>query len=202
MKQVGITGGIGSGKSTVARIFEAMGYAVYYADTGAKRLMVEDAILIDGVKKLLGEEAYLDDGALNRAFVGSQVFSDEKKLEALNSLVHPAVGRDYCRWVEDLGKSERYDKTFALKEAAILFESGSYRDTDFVISVYAPQAMRLARVMARDGATEASVLDRMSKQWPERKKMDLSDYVIYNDGVHMLIPQVREVIDVIKQASN
>ena len=191
MKHIGITGGIGSGKSTVARIFESMGYAVYYSDKRAKALMTEDAKLVKGVKDLFGAEAYFEDGSLNRAFVGEQVFNDEKKLEALNALVHPAVGRDYRRWAASL---KDYDKPFTLKEAAILFESGADRDTDEVIAVYAPKKLRIERVMARDGVTAEAVEARMAKQWPESKKMARSDYIIYNDGKHMLIPQVLDFI--------
>ncbi|MFK7972769.1 MAG: dephospho-CoA kinase [Bacteroidia bacterium] len=193
MLQIGITGGIGSGKSTVARIFASLGYAIYYADARAKALMTGDEELVNGVKALLGQASYHEDGSLNRGFVGGQVFGDEKKLEALNALVHPAVARDYRRWVEEL-VAGGYDKAFALKEAAILYESGSYRDADAVIAVYAPKAVRLQRTMARDGADREAVLARMDKQWPESKKLERADYVIYNDGEHMLIPQVLELV--------
>ena len=197
IKQIGLTGGIGSGKSTVARIFESMGYAIYYADARAKALMTEDSELISGVKALLGQESYSPEGQLNRAFVGKEVFGDDDKLQALNALVHPAVARDYHRWISALAE-QGYDKSFALKEAAILYESGSYKDSDAVIAVYAPKTVRLERVMARDGVDEAAVLARMEKQWPESKKLERADIVIYNDGEHMLIPQVMAVVEQLK----
>lgn len=190
--KIGITGGIGSGKSYVCRIFEGLGYKIYYADQQAKSLMYTDEQLVAEVKDLLGERAYTSDGQLDRAYVGSIVFNDPDKLKALNALVHPAVGRDFYRWYAEI--PEDYPHAFVLKEAAIMYESGSYKDADAVITVYAPKAVRLQRVLDREEISEEAVLARMAQQWPESEKMKRADYTIINDGKHHLLPQIREII--------
>lgn len=189
--KVGITGGIGSGKSTVARIFESIGYAVYRADDRAKWLMNHDPQLIAEVKELFGEEAYDASGNLNRQLIGGIVFKQADMLAKLNAAVHPRTGKDFLDWVKEKEQSD-YEKTFILKEAAILYESGAYKAADAVITVYAPQKLRLERVMARDGVTEEAVLDRMNRQWPDAEKIRRADFVIYNDEEHSLIRQVME----------
>ena len=188
---IGITGGIGSGKTTVCKMFETLGYKVFSADNEAKQVMVSDPELIQGIKQLLGEEAYLDNGELNRRWVGQQVFSDQSKLEALNALVHPATHRAFSRWIDHL-KDSGYAKEFALYEAAILLEAGGKDRVDYVLTVYAPQSIRIRRVRERDQSSEAAVRARMANQWPDAKKIALADYTIYNDEVHMLIPQVMD----------
>lgn len=186
--KVGITGGIGSGKSTVCKIFEVLGIPVYYADDRAKALMVQDQTLVQAIKELLGSEAYLPDGQLNRAQVAGIVFKDKSKLEALNALVHPAVAKDGADW-----HLSQKNVSYTLKEAALLFEAGSYRQLDRLICVVAPQELRLKRVMERDQAEAEAVLARMDKQWPQAKKARLSDFLIYNDGSQALIPQVLRI---------
>lgn len=187
---LGITGGIGSGKSLVASILSKTGVPVYYADDRAKSLMNTNEELIKAIKELLGEEAYLEDGTLNRPFVGSQVFGNSEKLSSLNAIVHPATGRDFFDWTEAC-KAKGHD--LIAKEAAILFESGAYLACDRITTVYAPGSIRIKRVMARDAVSREAVLARMSKQWTEWKKIRRSDWIIINDGSHALIPQVLQM---------
>lgn len=186
--KVGITGGIGSGKSTVCKIFEVLGIPVYYADDRAKFLMVKDIQLVQAIKHLLGDQAYSEDGQLDRAYVAGIIFKDQKKLEALNALVHPAVADDGKKW-----HLSQKNVPYTLKEAALLFEAGSYKHLDRLICVVAPKDLRIQRVMARDQIEETAVLARMDKQWPQAKKAGLSDFIIYNDGSIPLIPQVLSI---------
>jgi dephospho-CoA kinase len=192
MKKIGITGGIGSGKSTVCSIFQFLGFRVYVADDRAKWLMNTEARIIKGVKTLFGEKAYLPNGQLDRAFIGGIVFQDPDKLHKLNALVHPETVRDFADWFEKT--PAEYDKPFVLKEAAILFESGTYKGSDGVITVYAPKSLRLQRVLARDKVSEADVLNRMERQWPDREKIRRADFTIFNDGKHSIIRQVLDAI--------
>ena len=188
MLQVGITGGIGSGKTTICRIFEILGIPIYYADDRAKALMVEDATLIKKITQLFGEAAYLKDGGLNRQHIASIAFNDPSKLKALNAIVHPAVREDGIRW-----NQEQKGVPYTLKEAALLFESGNYQVLDKIITVAAPIRIRLKRVMKRDNSTAAQVRARMDKQMKDKEKKALSDYVIYNNDKKLLIPQVLKI---------
>lgn len=185
--RVGITGGIGSGKTTVCRIFEALGVPVYYADDWARWLIVNDAEIKKGIVALFGPEAYTPAGAYDRSFVARVVFSDKEKLTALNALVHPAVEHHGRQW--HLQQAE-HGAPYTLKEAALMIESGSYKHLDNLIVVTAPEALRIRRVMQRDGLAEEQVRARMSNQMPEEEKLKLADAVIVNDGIRMLIPQV------------
>ena len=187
MLKVGITGGIGSGKTTVCKIFESLGIPVYYADDRAKWLMRNDPDLRAGIEHLFGPEAYDEQGNLNRQHIAAVAFDDPEKLSALNSLVHPAVFLDADRWNAE---QEAAGAPYTIKEAALIFESGSYRFLDKVITVYAPKEVRLRRVMDRDGAKRADIEARMDKQLPEEEKMSRSDFVIFNDGSRPLIKQV------------
>ncbi|MEM6347565.1 MAG: dephospho-CoA kinase [Bacteroidota bacterium] len=195
---IGITGGIGSGKSYVCRLFEERGYSVYYADQRAKLLMSSDPILVAGVKKIFGEEAYHQNGSLNRAHVGQIAFGNPEKLQALNGVVHPATGRDYLQWLANIPAD--YPHPFVLKEAAILYESGAYKTSDAIISVYAPKELRLARVIQRDNTEELSVLQRMDKQWAELEKLKRADFYIINDGEHDLGSQIEAAIQFFSRA--
>lgn len=186
--RVGITGGIGSGKTTVCKIFEQLGIPVYYADERAKSLMVEDQEVIAKLKKLFGEEAYLPDGALNRKWIGSIVFQDAKKLEQLNAIVHPAVIEDGEKW-----HSLQQNLPYTLKESALLFEINSEKNYDKTIAVYAPLEIRIKRVAARDGHAREAIEARIGKQMDDEKKRQLADYVIINDGIELLIPQVLNI---------
>ena len=183
MLKVGLTGGIGSGKSTVAAIFEILGVPVYYADSAAKKLMNENSKLKDEIVKLFGPGAYKN-GHLDRAFVASEVFNNANKLDNLNKLVHPATIKDAERWMEE------QQTHYAIKEAAIIFESGSNKQLDKVIGVFAPVDLRISRVMERDNVSRETVEKRMLNQMNEEEKMRLCDYVIYNDETQLLIPQV------------
>ncbi len=184
--KVGITGGIGSGKSTVAKVFEVLGIPVYYADDAAKRLMNEDELLKTELQHLFGKETYID-GRLNRKYLADLVFNDEEKLSLLNSIVHPATLRDSDEWM-----MQQYTP-YAIKEAALIFESGAQEHLDYVIGVSAPLPVRLQRVMKRDHVTREEVKARMEKQLDESIKMRLCDYVITNDEQELVIPQVIKI---------
>lgn len=186
MFKVGLTGGIGSGKTTVAKIFETLGIPVYYADTEARRLMNTDPELKDAIIKNFGEEAYKE-GTLNKNYISALVFHNKEKLELLNSLVHPVTMKDGETWIQS-------QKTpYAIHEAALIFEAGVDKRLNKVIGVYSPQAIRLKRVMERDQLKEEDVLIRIKGQMDEEKKMQLCDFIIHNDEQQLLIPQVTEL---------
>jgi len=182
MLRIGLTGGIGSGKTTVAKIFELLGVPVYYADDEAKRIMNEDETLKKAIQKHFGEEAYTN-GDLNRDFLASKVFTNRSKLELLNSIVHPATLRDAAGWFD------KQTTPYAIKEAALIFEAGS-KNLDFVIGVYAPVALRITRSMERDKVSREKVIERMDRQMDEEEKMKLCDFVLKNDEQELLVPQV------------
>lgn len=186
MLKVGLTGGIGSGKSVVAKIFATLGIPVYYADEAARRIQEEDPRVRELIMDLLGEQAYIQ-GKLNRPFIAGIVFNDKEKLDQLNAIVHPATIRDAEQWLAS------QTSPYAIKEAALIFESGSQRDLDFIIGVTAPLPLRIRRTMTRDGVTEEEVRRRMEKQINDRIKMRLCDAVIMNDEQQLLIPQVLEL---------
>jgi dephospho-CoA kinase len=188
--KVGITGGIGSGKTTVCAIFERLGVPVYYSDKRAKDLMQEDKQLVLQIRNLLGESAYNEDKSLNRVFIAEQVFGNESKLLTLNELVHPAVKKDYESWASIL---ENKGYPYCIKEAALLVESGSYKDLDKLIVVTAPVEDRISRVIARDGTTAEQVKKRIDAQLPDEQKLKLADYVIINDKATDLVPQVTKI---------
>lgn len=195
--RIGITGGIGSGKSRVCTIFSALGYRVYSADDRARWLMAHDEKLVGNIRRLFGDEAYLSDGSLNRSLISQKVFSDAALLSQLNAYVHPVTGQDFEDWVTHTPAD--YSRSFVLKEAAILFESGAYKTSDAVISVYAPKNIRVSRVVTRDHTTREAVFSRMNKQWPESEKIFRSDFVIYNDGIQPLSTQVTAAIRFLEQ---
>lgn len=194
MLKVGLTGGIGSGKSLVAQLFKLLGVPVLHADEVAKRLMEEDEALRLGLTQAFGEKVY-ENGRLNRPFLASQVFGDPVRLEQLNQLVHPATIAWTQRW------TAAQTAPYVLKEAAIFFESGSYKEMDVMVGVYAPEALRLQRATARDGSTEAQVRARMSRQMNEEEKMQRCDHVIHNDGSRSLIRQVLDLHEVLMAQS-
>lgn len=184
MLKVGITGGIGSGKTTVCQIFATLGIPIYYADVRAKELMVSDADLIQQIKKLFGDNAY-HEGELNRKYIGEKAFHDKNLLQQLNAIVHPAVFQDTLNWFQT-----HHHKAYTLYEAAIMFESGSYKLMDKMITVFAPLEDRISRTMKRDHISRVEVLERVDKQMPEEEKMKRADFVIYNDHSQPLIQQV------------
>jgi dephospho-CoA kinase len=183
MYRAGITGGIGSGKSIVANLFSLMGVPVYNADTSAKRLMQDDPEIKKQIRDLFGNEAY-QNGQLNTSFLSGAVFPNPEKLEQLNKIVHPATIKDANDWFE------KQNAPYTIKEAALLFESGSSKDLDFIIGVSAPSALRIKRVMDRNKITAEEVKKRMKNQIDEPIKMRLCDHVIHNDDLHLVIPQV------------
>ena len=181
--KIGITGGIGSGKTTVARIFETLGIPVYYADTRAKEIMNENEELRQKIVHHFGEAAY-ENNQLNRHHIAMQVFNDDKKLSLLNSLVHPVTIADAEKWMK------QQTTPYALKEAALIFEAGSQLQLDYVIGVSSPLELRIERVKQREHISREKVLERISKQMDEEEKMKRCDFVINNDEQQMLIPQV------------
>ncbi|NEU08072.1 dephospho-CoA kinase [Flavihumibacter sp. R14] len=183
--KIGITGGIGSGKTTVCKVFELLGVPVFYADAAAKEVMHTDEELMRGIIGAFGALSFSNDGILNRKYLADIVFSDDKALEMLNALVHPAVFRSFDKW---LLKHKQYP--YVLKEAALLFESGSYKMCTHSILVKAPERLKIGRVMERDNITEAEVRARMVRQYSDEEKEALADYSILNDERLLLIPQV------------
>jgi dephospho-CoA kinase len=173
MRKVGLTGGIGSGKSTVAGYFRDLGVPVYNSDQRARALMEEDDGLRKAISELLGAKAYGATG-LNREYIASRVFKDDALLQALNQLVHPAVRKDFLTW------SGQQKAPYILQEAAILFENGAYKGFDRMILVTAPKEIRIRRVMERDSVTREAVEARMENQWETSRKIPLTDYVIEN----------------------
>lgn len=187
--QVGITGGIGAGKSLVTRIFKTLGVPVYDSDSRAKYVMTTDGILISNIKKEFGELSFHPDGSLNRSYLSELVFRDEERLRKLNELVHPRVANDYEEWV-----AEHTQYEYLIKEAALLFESGSYKALDHVILVVAPELLRIDRVVRRDkGRTPDQVRKIMEQQMSDDEKMKLADSIIWNDESRLVIPQVLEL---------
>lgn len=187
--QIGITGGIGSGKSLVCKIFQVLGVPVYDADSRAKKLMTTDGILIDQIKKEFGTLSYNEEGTLNRGYISSHVFADPEKLSRLNAMVHPRVASDYEQWT-----ALHADCRYVLKEAALLFESGSYRNLNAIILVTAPEEMRIQRVLMRDThRTKDEIKNIIKNQLPEQEKIMKADYIIQNDELHLIIPQVLEL---------
>ena len=184
MLKIGITGGIGSGKSTACLVFEKLGIPVYYSDTRAKELMIEDQELIASIKAHFGNEVY-SGSILNNKVLASIVFADKNELKILNDLVHPAVGRDYKNWL-----SQYKNENYTLKEAALLYEAGIYKELDKVIVVTCPLETRVERVMKRDKVSKEEVMKRVQNQWEEKEKVKLSDYLLDNSGTELLITQV------------
>lgn len=185
MLKIGLTGNIGSGKTTVAQVFELLGVPVFYADDEAKKVMVTDRLLMEGIKQTFGRQAYFDDGSLNRKYISGIVFNNKAELEKLNALVHPAVFRAFDSF-DRLHK----DAPYVIREAAILFESGSYKMCDRAIMITAPLEVRIARVMERDGISRADVESREARQLSQDEKLKLANDVIINDGKQLVIPQV------------
>ncbi|MGZ3952752.1 MAG: dephospho-CoA kinase [Flavisolibacter sp.] len=186
MLKVGLTGGIGSGKTTIAKIFELLNVPVYYADEASKRLYHTDKDLISKIKLHFGEDVYTNE-QLNRTKLAAIVFNDPDKLDLLNDLVHPPTIRDAEEWML------RQTAPYVIKEAALLFESGSAEGLDYVIGVQAPTHFRIKRAMERDGLSREQVISRANRQIDEGIKMHLCDFVIVNNDQELVIPQVLEL---------
>ena len=196
MTTVGLTGGIGSGKTTIANLFATeFAIPIYIADTKAKELIAQDTHLQQEIKALLGEEAFVE-GKYNTAFVASIVFSTPEKLQALNQLIHPYVQQDFARWREE------QHSPYVIKESAILFESGSYKDCDYIITVTAPLEERIRRVMLRDKIDRKTIEKRIKKQWNDENRIKLSTFVVDNrdfgrnlDKIQTIHCKIMEMID-------
>jgi dephospho-CoA kinase len=186
MLKIGLTGGIGSGKSTVARIFEVLGIPVYYADQAARDLMNNDPELKKQIIAEFGSGTFTD-GQLNRAWLADQVFGNPEKLAILNSFVHPVTMRHADAWMKDQVSA------YAIKEAALIFEGKLEKYFDFIIGVTAPENLRLERAVQRDHSKPESVLQRMRQQMDETKKISLCDFVIVNDEKQAILPQVLDI---------
>lgn len=181
--KIGVTGGIGSGKTTVAKIFEALGAPVYYADEASKRLYHTNKELMANLKKHFGDDVYTNE-QLNRSKLAAIVFNDPAKLELLNSFIHPLTIKDAEEWMQ------KQNVPYILKEAALLFEANSAKGLDVVIGVSAPEELRIKRVMDRDGIEKEEVLSRIRRQMDDKTKIALCDFVIKNDEEELVIPQV------------
>ncbi len=186
MLKIGLTGGIGSGKTTVAQIFEVLAIPVYYADQEAKDLMNQDPELKKKIISEFGEASYRE-GKLDRSYLGGLVFADAEKLAVLNSIVHPATLKQADSWMKN------QTAPYAIKEAALIFEAGLEKFFDYIIGVTAPDSLRLERVIKRDQTSAENVRRRMEKQMNEDEKMKRCDFVIQNDGMRAVLPQVLEI---------
>ena len=187
MLKIGVTGSIGSGKTTVCRIFETLGIPIYYADNRGKYLLQNNENVKATVLAAFGEGICAPGHIINRALLAEMVFNDPAKLAALENIVHPAVLEDFTNWYAS------QKSPYIVKEAALLFEAGTYKDLDKVITVSAPLDIRVQRVIARNQTSREQVLARESRQWPEGKKIEMADFVIYNNEQQMLAPQVLEL---------
>ncbi|WP_322971843.1 dephospho-CoA kinase [Faecalibacter sp. LW9] len=192
-KIIGITGGIGSGKTTAAKYFEALGFPLYNSDQRARMIQNNNPEVIQAIKNIFGDESYTSEG-MNRSYIASKTFKDKELLQQLNAIVHPAVFKDFKDWIE------QQNTDFVIKEAAILIESGSYKDCDLIISVIADQEIRITRTIERDGLTREQVEARMKNQLSDEERKEYSDYIIDNsqDLMH-LQQQVKNLAAIIKK---
>jgi dephospho-CoA kinase len=194
MIKLGLTGGIGCGKSIIARYFSLFGIPVYNSDLEAKKLYRHDKYLKTEILKRFGGESYLSSGEINKQFMISKVFSNPDELEVLNQLVHPRVKLNFENWIEQNGNSP-----IIIKEAAILFESGAYRQMDKIIVVTSPDEIRIKRVIQRDKIDRTQVLERMKNQWPQEKLIKNADYIIDNSGQVSVISQAISIYNELKK---
>ncbi len=187
MLKVGITGGIGSGKSTVCRVFSNLGIPVFEADKAAKELMNNSEEIFDQLTRLFGAEVYLPDHSINRKYLAAIVFNDKSLLEKLNGIVHPVVRSTFFDWCD------KQHAPYIIHEAAILFESGFYKFMDKTIAVVTSESERIERVMKRDGVTIEMVQERIRNQWNDKQRMELADFVIGNNDDDLIVPQIIEI---------
>ncbi len=186
MMLVGLTGGIGSGKTTVAKMFMELGVPVFIADTEAKRLMKSSKVIRRKLIQLFGEEAYVD-SVLNKPFIASKIFNDKEMLKKMNAIVHPKVGKRFKKWVQ------KQDAPYVISEVAILFENGSYKNYDSIIIVTAPEKERIKRVLKRDDTSENKIKAIMRNQWPDEDKIKHSNYLIQNNTLEDTLKQVESL---------
>ena len=183
---VGLTGGIGSGKTTVAKAFKALGIPVYIADEEAKKLMHKSKIIKRKLNQLFGDKAYVDD-QLNKPFIANIIFNDKTFLQKMNAIIHPRVAKHFEKWVL------KQDAPYVIKEVAILFENGGHQICDYVITVTAPKALRIERLLKRDNTSKENIEAIMKNQWTDNEKVKLSDFVIDNVSLHKIKEQVLEI---------
>ncbi|MCG8340637.1 MAG: dephospho-CoA kinase [Cytophagales bacterium] len=184
--KVGVTGGIGAGKSTVGKIFRLLGIPIYEADAQARKVMERNEALIHEIKRVFGEDVYTKEGKLNRRCLAKSVFHHTHHLNTLNQLVHPKVAADFDRWVE-----AQHNAPYIIKVAALLFEADSYKKLDKIITVLAPELLRVRRIKLRDTQrTEEEIQAIISRQWSDEEKSAHTDFIIHNDEQRLLIPQV------------
>lgn len=191
MIKVGLTGGIGSGKTYVSKIIESLGYTVFNSDDEAKKIMNAPHVVAQ-VKEVFGENAYID-SSLNRKYIANLIFSDTNLKEKLNSIVHPAVRQAFVDW------SEKQKNDIVFNEAAILFETGAYKQFDYTILVTADEETRIQRVIKRDDATHAEVKARINNQWTDEQKENLASFIIVNDYKKDVLAQIKTIIQQIKK---
>ena len=187
MKRIGLTGGIGSGKSFIANILEHMGFPVYYSDSRSKELTKSNPSIKTGLISLFGEEVYLD-GELNTQLVATKIFQNEEMRQKVNELIHPIVRKDFDNWAMN------QKSALVFNEAAILFETGAYRNFDATILVCAPMELKIQRVMKRENCSKEDVLARMSKQWSDDEKSKLADFIINNDECDPILNQLKLIL--------
>lgn len=185
--KVGVTGGIGTGKSLVCSIFKVLQVPVFEADLVAKNLMNSDNKIREDLIALLGENVYSGQGTLNKKRIAEIIFNDKEIIQKVNQIIHPAVRNSFISWWQ------QQNTDYIIQEAAILFESGAYKLMDYNILITAPEELRIKRVMKRDGATKQQVLARMANQWNDEEKIKLADFIIYNDESNFLVTQVLEI---------
>ncbi|PVW16538.1 dephospho-CoA kinase [Marixanthomonas spongiae] len=186
MKTIGLTGGIGSGKTTVATMFSELGVPIYIADIEAKKLTNTSEAIKSELTEILGEKAYNKNG-LNRKYVADQIFNNEQLLKKVNQIIHPRVAEHFKEW------AQQQTGIYCIEEAAILFENGGYKNCDYTILVTAPKQLRIDRILKRDDTTETEIQSRMDNQWPDEKKKALADFTIENIDMEMTRAQVKEI---------
>lgn len=184
---VGLTGGIGSGKTTVAKAFKALGIPIYIADIEAKKLMNRSKVIKRKLKLLLGEAAYTDAGKLNKPYIANIIFNDKSYLKKMNAIVHPKVAKHFKKW------TEKQSAPYVIKEVAVLFENGGNTACDFVITVTAPKALRIERLLKRDNTSTEKIEAIIKNQWSDSEKIKLSDYTIINKTLEDTILQAKKV---------
>lgn len=196
MKIICITGGIGSGKSTVAKIIQTLGYPVYYSDEKAKQMYFLTDVK-NQIIEILGKDAYLNDKQINKNYIASKIFSDKSLLEKINHIIHSAVKKDFQTFL-----NEHKEKNIVFKESALIFEAGLQNNCDKIILVTAPKDIRIKRVMKRDNLSEKEILQRMNNQWNDEEKIKHSDYVIVNSEEEPLLPKVLNILKKIENDTN
>ena len=195
MIKVGITGGIGSGKTLICQIFEKLGTPVFYADYEAKKILNHNKSVVDEVSSIFGEDIY-DEAGINKARLANVIFNNQDALDTINNIVHPVVKSRFQNWLSTL------NTPYAIEEAAILVETGSYKELDHTILVYAPKELRISRAMSRDGKTREEIVERMKNQMPDEEKFQKVNGVIYNDNSRMVIPQILELHEQLTNQKN